>query len=678
MVSNPMRPWWERYQPTSYKLDSRSGTEAEFADMVERCNNAGVRIYVDAVINHMCGSERGNGTDTAHCFYNADTEGFPCVPYDKNDFNGPWDCPTGNQGIMNWDDPVQVRNCRLVGLLDLATTTDDVRAKIAGYLNKLIDYGVAGIRIDAAKHMWPADIKNYMDRTKDLPTRHFPSGSRMLVYQEVIDWGNSPIRNDEYIDSGRLALFTYGTEISQAVRGGGGRGLSAFNLPGTNWGRPWLDDVQSLVFVDNHDTQRNGANILTYKNGADYKMAVGFMLALPYGAARVMSSYYFENSNQGPPHNPDYSTSHVIINADGTCGGGWVCEHRWPEIAAMAQFRWVTAGQNIVHWTSSGNNKVGFGRGNVGFYAINKDGGGWSQTFQTNLPAGTYCDMISGGLGNGGCKGKSFTVGGDGRVSVDVSSSGSTIPVVAFTTYSRIGGPTLPTLPPTKPTQPGSWTTKSTQQYTYRTGPPSTTTNKLGTGTTSRGTTPSQSGREKTVVFLYRPTQVGQNVFIRGGLDGAHNTGCTADFSTDACKIPITHITQVPTSFLTYLDWEKGDTYLNWQGAQPGQGEYSGQPAEGTPLAWSTNQQGQTGYQPLNKYGPHYWMVEVEMDCSKTDNGWFEFKGYLDGWEGNIAQGQCTGPGAGSPPYTSNNHFGRCGYVNVFRWGENNCQINNL
>lgn len=37
------RPWWERYQPVSYNLLTRSGDEAAFQDMVARCNNAGVR-----------------------------------------------------------------------------------------------------------------------------------------------------------------------------------------------------------------------------------------------------------------------------------------------------------------------------------------------------------------------------------------------------------------------------------------------------------------------------------------------------------------------------------------------------------------------------------------------------------------------------------------------------------
>jgi alpha-amylase len=45
--------WWTRYQPVTYTLQSRSGNESQFIDMVKRCNNVGVGIVVDAVINHM-------------------------------------------------------------------------------------------------------------------------------------------------------------------------------------------------------------------------------------------------------------------------------------------------------------------------------------------------------------------------------------------------------------------------------------------------------------------------------------------------------------------------------------------------------------------------------------------------------------------------------------------------
>ena len=50
----PTHDWSERYQPVSYSVArSRSGTGAEFTDMVTRCKAAGVDIIADAVINHM-------------------------------------------------------------------------------------------------------------------------------------------------------------------------------------------------------------------------------------------------------------------------------------------------------------------------------------------------------------------------------------------------------------------------------------------------------------------------------------------------------------------------------------------------------------------------------------------------------------------------------------------------
>lgn len=47
-------PWWQRYQPVSYKLFSRSGSEADFVDMVHRCNSVGVRyVHIISDVIHM-------------------------------------------------------------------------------------------------------------------------------------------------------------------------------------------------------------------------------------------------------------------------------------------------------------------------------------------------------------------------------------------------------------------------------------------------------------------------------------------------------------------------------------------------------------------------------------------------------------------------------------------------
>jgi alpha-amylase len=95
------RPWWERYQPVSYKLITRSGNEAAFADMTRRCNAVGVRIYADVMINHMSAMS-GIGTGGS----SADVNGkqWPGVPFGPNDFNPRCD-------ITDYNDIYQVRNC---------------------------------------------------------------------------------------------------------------------------------------------------------------------------------------------------------------------------------------------------------------------------------------------------------------------------------------------------------------------------------------------------------------------------------------------------------------------------------------------------------------------------------------------------------------------------------------
>src|SRR5690348_9693519 len=55
-ANNPAHPWWEVYQPASYQLSSRMGNRGQFSAMVQACHAAGVKVYVDAVVNHMTGS----------------------------------------------------------------------------------------------------------------------------------------------------------------------------------------------------------------------------------------------------------------------------------------------------------------------------------------------------------------------------------------------------------------------------------------------------------------------------------------------------------------------------------------------------------------------------------------------------------------------------------------------
>uniref|UniRef100_A0A3B4ZL21 alpha-amylase n=1 Tax=Stegastes partitus TaxID=144197 RepID=A0A3B4ZL21_9TELE len=186
VLDSPFRPWWQRYQPIGYNLCSRSGNEDELKDMITRCNNVGVNIYVDAVINHMCGAGGGEGTHSScGSWFSASKQDFPTVPYSNLDFND-YKCNTASGEIENYGDKYQVRDCRLVSLLDLALEKDYVRGKVADYMNKLIDMGVAGFRVDATKHMWPGDLEVVYGRLHNLNTNWFSGGSRAFIFQEVV------------------------------------------------------------------------------------------------------------------------------------------------------------------------------------------------------------------------------------------------------------------------------------------------------------------------------------------------------------------------------------------------------------------------------------------------------------------------------------------------------------
>ncbi|XP_001510273.1 pancreatic alpha-amylase [Ornithorhynchus anatinus] len=446
VINNPSRPWWERYQPISYKICTRSGNEDEFRAMVTRCNNVGVHIYVDAVINHMCGANIGQGSSTCGSFFNSATREFSEVPYSGWDFND-GKCKTHSGDIENYNDPYQVRDCRLVSLLDLALEKDYVRSRVAKYMNKLIDIGVAGFRIDASKHMWPGDMKAILDKLHNLNTHWFPAGAKPFVYQEVIDLGGEPITSSEYFGTGRVTEFKYGAKLGTVLRKWNGEKMAYLR----NWGEGWgfMPSDKALVFVDNHDNQRGhgagGASILTFWDSRLYKMGVGFMLAHPYGFTRVMSSFSwprkFENGKDinewvGPP-NDNGVIKEVTINEDTTCGNGWVCEHRWRQIRNMVIFRNVVDGQPFTNWWDNLSNQVAFGRGNKGFIVFNNDDWPLSEYLQTGLPAGTYCDVISGDKRDDHCTGIKVYVSKDGKAQFSISNTAED-PFIAIHAESKL------------------------------------------------------------------------------------------------------------------------------------------------------------------------------------------------------------------------------------------------
>jgi alpha-amylase len=321
----------------------------------------------------------------------------------------------------------------------------------------LFALGIHGLRIDAAKHFPPADLRAVLIKAAQSANVRIentdinPNGARqVLVYQEFI--GTPPHTTAAYAN-GKVSEFEYGRKLAEKFLAGE---LGVLNHP-VPFGERWelQPSIVSIAFLDNHDNQRgHGGGGQTMKdirnNLTAYTLANIFMLAWPYGYPNVMSSYRFgsgeiwfhdQHAEQditsvvnmpvrddflGPPHtgihkhtlqSVDYSdadswrTRSVWINEGGirrnTCfdsGSKWMCEHRWRPIANMVGFRnAVNANWDpVANWWSNGHGRIAFGRGSLGFVLINGESGGDPRTFgpegnawiQTGLPEGRYCDII--------------------------------------------------------------------------------------------------------------------------------------------------------------------------------------------------------------------------------------------------------------------------------------------
>ncbi|MET9375000.1 carbohydrate-binding module family 20 domain-containing protein [Streptomyces sp. NPDC002992] len=351
--------WWTAYQPVSYKIAGPLGDRTAFKSMVDTCHAAGVKVVADTVINHMA---------------NASGTGTGGTSFSKYDYPGLYsgaDMDDCRATISNYQDRGNVQNCELVGLPDLDTGEDWVRGRIAAYMNDLLSLGVDGFRIDAAKHMPAADLANIKSRL---------SNPGVYWKQEAIYGAGEAVSPSEYLGNGDVQEFRYARDLKRIF---GSEKLSYLSTFGESWG--YMSSGKSGVFVDNHDTERGG-DTLNYKNGSAYTLAGVFMLAWPYGSPDVHSGYEWSDKDAGAPNGGQVNACY---------SDGWKCQHAWREIASMVGLRNAARGTAVGNWWDNGNNAIAFGRGDKAYVAINHEGSSLTRTFQTGLPAGTYCDVQS-------------------------------------------------------------------------------------------------------------------------------------------------------------------------------------------------------------------------------------------------------------------------------------------
>ncbi|TMW64883.1 hypothetical protein Poli38472_009050 [Pythium oligandrum] len=278
-------PWYYVYQPVSYRLVSRMGTRAQLRSMIQSCRANGVRVYADAVVNHMTGS--GNDINPTHrkgttssCsnwgpkssagkspYYthnfqyqvNAQTgqrpaAEFPAVPFGPSDFH----C---ERTLNSYTDGFSLSNGWLVGLLDLNTGKQSVRERIAQYFVDLLGIGFSGFRIDAIKHMGPTDSAAIMGLLNTYMGGSFPAD--FIMWGEVILGGEADL-----LACNAASGFNFYTELDQRYAAAGISATDIAKLKIWSSDYPatfpacgsWILPASRFVIQnDDHDQQQPGS-----------------------------------------------------------------------------------------------------------------------------------------------------------------------------------------------------------------------------------------------------------------------------------------------------------------------------------------------------------------------------------------------------------------------------------
>ena len=413
-IANPA--WWSHYQPVSYKLQSSLGTRAEFVEMVESCNRAGVAIIADAVINHMANSS-GNGVAGS----TFDKYDYPGI-YEEWDFH--FNLPDSNpnacyQSIEDYSNTWQNTRCELGGLPDLATETSYVRGKIADYLNEMIDIGVAGFRVDAAKHFGTEDLEAVVDML------HPVNGQPPVIMSEVI--GGASV-NQPFVNWGSKV---WAWDMPDLLAGSLAVGNMAFGKD-LRWTDSYNGSANTITMVGNHDTEHHGPTSIAYWQGNMYQLAHVYMLSIPFGIPEVYTGYAFSEENAGPNLDANGYVMNMTcpridykpqpIRLDGT----YTCVQRWRAIQGMIKWRDQAAQSPLryVNYKKFTKAKALYYNRGSNWIIMNPTLEQQRVTYSTHMPKGTYCDAITGGRlpvrSNKTCVGTTVVVNSLGQATLTV------------------------------------------------------------------------------------------------------------------------------------------------------------------------------------------------------------------------------------------------------------------
>lgn len=302
------KQWWILYQPINFKIGNKQlGTEEEFKSMCKAAHDAGINVIVDIIVNHT-----GNtSTDADKPSENVDPE---ITALGKDAWHS-------LKPVESWDSRYCVTQ-EDIGLPDLNTENPKIQEMAKKYLQKCLECGADGFRIDTAKHVGlPTDED---DNGKEVKSDFWPNvltglkksdGSVPYIYGEVLQGGADNFY--EYSKYMNLTSSDYGGNVRSAVGLNGNPDVSKIE----DYSSDGVSPKRLISWVESHDTYANDSEESTALT--DEQIRNGWALI----ASRAYANPLFFNRPAGRGK---------LDGSIGDCGDdNW----RNPDVVAVNKFR---------------------------------------------------------------------------------------------------------------------------------------------------------------------------------------------------------------------------------------------------------------------------------------------------------------------------------------------------
>ncbi len=348
--------WYYHYQPTRYVIGNyQLGTKEEFEAMCSEADKYGIKIIVDAVVNHMTGTTSAIDPEITSIDGGAFHDGF---------------------GIDNYGNRYQCTQGDLLGLKDLNTQNENVQQMVLNYLKSCVAAGADGFRYDAAKHIELPDdepVDGY-----DFASNFWPvvldNGSE-FQYGEILQGSGS--RTRDYAKIMSVTASSYGGTIRSAA--------SSNNFSASNLGNYRSDGAPTeklVTWVESHDNYCNDGSWSQLDNQQ-------IRHAWAVISARGDTTPLFFSRPDGSSKQSQWGNNKI-----GAKGDDNFCH---PEVAAVNQFRNAMVGLPNKLSNPTGDNKVlMIERGSAGAVIINASDLDVTLDCQSDVENGTYNDQVTG------------------------------------------------------------------------------------------------------------------------------------------------------------------------------------------------------------------------------------------------------------------------------------------